>query len=409
MRAGNWHLNFFSFAFNYLGNSPECFRLAQIMPRASSPAEGFADMIATQYRSLLGDFLRVSFLAGACLLSPLLAATVQAADQPAVVTIIGIAGVQNGKLAYTGTPAVVQQQGWLDSELSKRHIKLEWIPVSSAAVASQVNESLAKGVGDFAAYGDLPSIIANASGISTKLIVPGGSLTNTYLMVPWNSTAKSIQDLKGKRIALNRGRPWEYGFGKLLARNGLSNRDFRILNLNPQAGAAAVATGSADGYFTTSNAYTLQDQKVARIIWSSKGESADWKMHAELWGTTDFVKRYPDITQVIATAFIRAAYWSSQPEHIDTYIEYTGRLGTRAADTRQELQGNKISWKDRWSPLFDTELRKHYAGVNDYAAKAGLIAHPIDVNTLFAPQFANHALDELHLRDYWVSASDTSQ
>jgi sulfonate transport system substrate-binding protein len=352
---------------------------------------------------LFGNLCRIIALA---LLGHAIVLPAMAASQPSVVRIIGIAGVQNGKLLYTGTPAVVQKQGWLESELGKRHIRLEWIPVSSGSVASQVNEALAKRAGDFAAYGDLPSIIANASGISTKLIVPGGSLANTYLMVPWNSTAKSIRDLKGKRIALHRGRPWEYGFGKLLAQNGLTKRDFRILNLNPQAGAAAVSTGSADGYFTTSNAYTLQDKKVARIIWSSKGESADWKMHAELWGTSDFVKNNPEITQLVATAFIRAAFWSSHPEHLDTYIEYAGRLGTRGVDTRREIEGNKISWKDRWSPLFDSELRKHYAGVNQYAAGAGLIARPVDVNALFAPQFAERALDELQLRGYWAPSGD---
>jgi sulfonate transport system substrate-binding protein len=187
-----------------------------------------------------------------------------------------------------------------------------------------------------------------------------------------------------------------------LAANGLTNRDFRILNLNPQAGAAALTTGSADGFFTVSDAYLLEDKHVGRIIWSSKGESADWKMHAELWGTSGFVKRYPEITQLVATAFIRAAQWSSQPQNVNSYIEYAGRLGQRADVTRRELDGNKVTWKDRWSPLFDAELRRHYEGVNAYAAGAGLIAHPIDVSTLFAPQFANRAIDELHLQGYWV-------
>lgn len=342
------------------------------------------------------------------MLASLASSMAVAAPQPAAVRIIAIAGVKNGQLAYTGTPAVVQRQGWLAGELAKRHIRLEWVPVSSASVASQVNEALAKHAGDFAAYGDLPSIIANASGISTRLIVPGGSQSNVYLMVPWNSPVRSIRDLKGKRIALHRGRPWEYGFGKLLAQNGLKAGDFRILNLNPQAGAAAIATGSADGYFTTSNAYSLQDKKVARIIWSSKGESADWKMHAELWGTADFVQKYPEITQLVATAFVQAAYWSSKEENIPAYIEYSGRIGTSAEDSRHEIEGNRISWKDRWSPLFDNELRKHYAGVNAYAAGAHLIARPIDVNLLYAPQFVDKALDDLHLRGYWTP-SDASK
>ena len=83
------------------------------------------------------------------------------------------------------------------------------VPVSTAAVGTLVNEAFTNGSIDFAGYGDLPSVVVNASGTHTRLIVPGGVGSNTYLVVPAGSTAKSIVDLKGKRIALNRGRPWK--------------------------------------------------------------------------------------------------------------------------------------------------------------------------------------------------------
>ena len=92
------------------------------------------------------------------------------------------------------------------------------------------------------------------------------------------------------------------------------------------------------------------------------------------WLVLKTIGEYPDITQLVATAFVRAAYWSSKEENIPAYIEYSGRIGTSVDDARQEITGNAITWKDRWSPLFDSELRKHYAGVNAYAAGAHLVA-----------------------------------
>ena len=74
----------------------------------------------------------------------------------------------------------------------------------------------------------------------------------------------------------------EVTFSKLLAENGLKLSDFKIYNLDPQAGAAAVAAGRVDGFFTLSDAYSLVDKQVGKIIWSTKTAPDDWKMRAEL-------------------------------------------------------------------------------------------------------------------------------
>ncbi|MFW1786618.1 ABC transporter substrate-binding protein, partial [Acinetobacter nosocomialis] len=86
----------------------------------------------------------------------------------------------------------------------------------------------------------------------------GGIGNNVYLVVPPDSPVKSIEDLKGKKIALHRGRPWEINFGQLIQSKGLTLKDFQIVNLNPQAGAAALSAKSVDAFFTLSDALTLQ-------------------------------------------------------------------------------------------------------------------------------------------------------
>jgi sulfonate transport system substrate-binding protein len=81
---------------------------------------------------------------------------------------------------------------------------------------------------------------------STGSWCPVGAATTTHLVVPAGSTARTLADLKGKRIALHRGRPWEITFARLVAEQGLKLSDFRIANLNPGAGAAAIAAGDVD-------------------------------------------------------------------------------------------------------------------------------------------------------------------
>ena len=307
-----------------------------------------------------------------------------------------------GKTYFSGSTLEVIEDHWLEAELQKIGVGLEWVPATVNSVAAQVNEAFASRSIDFAAYGDLPSIIANASGLHTQLIVPGGSQNNTYLVVPVGSAAQSVRDLRGRRVALHRGRPWEYQFSQLLQANGMRSEDVKILNLNPQAGATAVATGGADALFTLSDAFVLEDKKVGKIIWASKRPPQDWKMRAELWGESNFVSRYPQLTQLVATAYVRAHYKLSSMSGRELFVHNESEAGQTESVVRRELADDATPWKERWSPLLGDVVRKHYTDLAAYANHAGLINKPVNVDALFAPQFVTQALAQLKIQSYWA-------
>jgi sulfonate transport system substrate-binding protein len=308
----------------------------------------------------------------------------------------------SGKTLFSGSSALVAEQGWLAVELDKLGVKLHWVPVTTNSVAVQVNEGFANKSIDFAQYGDLPSIIANASGLRTRLVVPGGSLNNTYLVVPAGSSARSIKDLKGKKIALHRGRPWEFPFARLLEANGMKQSDVRILNLNPQAGASALASGSADAFFTLSDAFLLEDKKVGKIIWSSKQAPQDWKMRAELWGDSAFLDKYPQLAQLVATAYVKAHQSVAGGKGREEYIQHEVAAGHVRSLIEREMDGDTTAWNARWAPLFTPALRAHYAAGAAYAQQSRLIGRPLDTSGLYAPQFVEQALVQLKLQNYWT-------
>ena len=349
---------------------------------------------------------RTLALLAALSLTCALAAPAHADDTPQTVRIAVVAYSNAGKTQYAGASALVASDGWLEKSLAERHIKLEWVPESVAAVGTLVNEAFTSHSIDFAGYGDLPSIVINASGTPTRLIVPGGVGSNTYLVVPADSTAKSIVDLKGKRIALNRGRPWEVTFAKLIAANGLKLSDFKIYNLDPQAGAAAVSAGRVDAFFTLADAYALEDKHVGKIIWSTKDAPPSWKMRAELWASDDFVRAHPDVTQLVASAYVRAAYWISQPQNRDAYIKLLSASGQPESIVRRELDDEKLPWKDQWTPVFSPALSAHYRDVSAYGEESHLTSTKVDVDTLLTPRFVDAALKELKLDHYWAADGD---
>lgn len=344
-------------------------------------------------------------LTAAFVLPALLASPALADEKPATVRIATFAYVKNGKveLGSNGYYGRVIGDKWLENELAKKGIRLEWVPVTGDT-GPVINEAFTAGRIDFATYGDLPSIILNAAGIRTQVIVPNGRGEDVYLVVPANSTAKTLEDLKGKRISVHRSRPWELAMIKYMASKGLSPKDFRILNMDTQAGASALASGRVDGFFINaggaSNPFLLEDRKLGRIIWSTKGEPL-FKMRAELWGTRNFISQYPEVTQLVATAFIRAQHWASLPENREALIKEGTLNGTPESVVRRRYDDSTLPWKDRWAPLFDELAYAQYRNDIAIARSKKLISRDIKTEELLEPRFAKAALAELNLTHYW--------
>jgi sulfonate transport system substrate-binding protein len=322
---------------------------------------------------------------------------------PKEVRIAVVAYTTAGKQNFAGGVATISREGELQRELAKRGVKLTWVPVSTAAVGPQVNEAFSNRSIDFAAYGDLPSVIVNAAKVPTRLLVPSAT-SNTYLVVPAKSAVRSVKDLKGKRVALMRGRPWEYPFVKLLEANGMKLSDVRVVNLNPQAGAAAVSAGSVDAFFTLSDAWLLVDKGLAKIVWDSKAAPRSWQMRAELWGDKAFVHAHPEVTQLVVDAFVKNARWSADEANRDAVIRIGAASGIPESVIRRDYEGAGGSWKERWSPLFTPALADHYRDLAAYARASRLIAADVDIVSTFEPRFVQSALARFKLDGYWTGA-----
>ncbi len=324
-----------------------------------------------------------------------------AAPPPDTIRIAVVSLYASGQVQLSGVDWAIEQQGWLREQLAKRGIKLEWYPAPNAAVGPMVNEAFANHTIQFAAYSDLPAIILNGNGssVQTKLLVPG-SPNDSYLVVPKDSTAKTIEDLKGKRLAVNKGRPWEIPLLRLLDSKDLGYNDFQLYNISPDAANSAIVTGAIDGAVTP-QAYALEEKGLAKIIWSTKDAPLDWKSWGGFWGATDFIEEYPDIAQLVVTAYVKAAYWVSQEENRETIIQLATRNGTAASVIRRTYEDPSISWKDRWSPLFPPALYEHYKVDVAYALDKKIIRKDVDVDRMLDPSLVRTALKELGYEGYW--------
>ena len=323
-------------------------------------------------------------------------------EAPKTVTIASIAYPYQGKQVFNGLNGVVIQQGWLKEQLAEKGVELVFTPVSTAVGGPLINEGFSGKRIDFASYGDFPAAIAVAGGVPLKILAPVGQGQDVYIVVRKGLAAKNLADLKGKRIALHRGRPWELPFSKLVDSSGLNLSDFKIVNINPSATPAALESGSVDAAVLLSDGLLVEQKGIGRVIWSTRDAPADWKMRAELFGRADFVDAHPDLTQLVVDAFVKAAAWSSDEANKEEVIRRAARGALPEDIVAKDYANSGIPWRERFSPIFNPAVRTHYRSVADYALERGLIRNKVDADALIDERFVNKALKDLKREQFWA-------
>jgi len=322
-----------------------------------------------------------------------------AAAAPAVIRI-GVAQPAYGNPpTITGSSiAVAQATGAIEQEFKSDNIKVEWFFFKGAGPA--VNEALSNRQLDFAFQGDLPSIIGKAAGLKTRLILATGVRTNIYLAVPPDSAIRTVKDLRGKRVAIFKGTNAQLPIDRLLAAHGMSEKDLRVVNLDTATAQAALTTKDIDAVFGSFDLLKLRDKGVARIVYTSKGDSPVFTRQSHMLVTDDFATRYPDHTRRFVKAVLKVARWSSDEANRDEVFRIWARPGTAKFEHwKEDYAGQPLSV--RLSPLFDPFLTQRYRDAVEHAYQFRLIRSKFNVDTWIDRSFLNASLKELKLDSYW--------
>jgi sulfonate transport system substrate-binding protein len=308
-------------------------------------------------------------------------------------------GVDNRQFSGGNFLAVAHADHYIDNELKDLPgVKIEYTFFKGAGPA--VNEAFANDQLDFASQGDLPQIIARANGLRTRQLAAGGAHAPLYLAVPPDSDIHTIKDLKGRKVALFRGTNYHLAAVKVLAANGMTERDFQGINMDEASANAALATRNVDAAFGVYGVLLLAEQGLAKIVFSTKGASPTFERQATLIAADSFVAKNPDLTQRVVTGAVKAAHWSSQEQNRNALFEVWARSGRPASVYRTDYDGQTLKYRN--SPVIDDYLIEAYRVQAQQAKAYGLIRREVSVDGWFDPQFVNVALKQLDLERFWT-------
>jgi sulfonate transport system substrate-binding protein len=204
-----------------------------------------------------------------------------------------------------GTLNFLKAQGTLEKELEKLGFTVEWTEFPGGP---QLLEALNVGSLDFGHTGEAPPIFAQAA--DAQLIYLANEPNNPRgeaIIVPKDSPIKSVKDLKGKKVALNKGSNVHYLLIKALEANGVKYEEIETAFLPPSDARAAFEKGAVDAWVIWDPFLAEAERKTgARILL----DGTDLVNNREFFlASESFAKAHPEVIDVIYKEIAIAEQW----------------------------------------------------------------------------------------------------
>ena len=329
-------------------------------------------------------FKRVINLFAAPALAGLIALSAQAAELKEIRIAVPdlSAGTQN---SGGGITDVLRDQQIFEKAFADQGIKIQWSFFKGAGPV--INEAFANGQVDLAYLGDLAAIIGRSNGLDTRLLSATARGVKQYLGVVPGSGIKTLQDLKGKRVAIFRGTATQLSFDAALASQGLSEKDVKVINLDFSGAVAALAAKQIDASWGSSGLTALQAKGLAELPLNTKDLGGAGSVQAVLVGSGKFVDEHPEAVAKLLKAQQQAVEWLTQEANKDAYIQLVSGLASYPPIIlQQDLKDQKLSevFPSTLDPVFLGKLQDSV----DLAAQQRLIRKPFKVSDWVAPELA---------------------
>lgn len=211
-------------------------------------------------------------------------------------------------------------KGFYEEEFAKDGITVKYDMYLSGP---PMIEAFAGGRADFAHTGDMPPLTAKASGVDIKVVGRAGyTPTGNALLVRQDAPFKSVNDLKGKKIAVQVGSSAHQFLILLLKKYGLAINDVNIVNLAASDHQAALETGNVDAVVTWEPwSAVLENAKAGRVLEDS---STGVKRYiGVLLARNDFAKQYPEYLERLLKVNDKAVQYLK--DHPDESLELVAK------------------------------------------------------------------------------------
>jgi sulfonate transport system substrate-binding protein len=238
-------------------------------------------------------------------------------------------GYQKGSIALV----IAKEKGLLEKRFADT--KIQWIEFPAGP---QMLEALNIGALDLGSTGDIPPLFAQAAGADLVYVgaEPAKPAAETIL-VRKDSPLQNVADLKGKKVAFQKGSSSNNVLLRALNKAGLTFKDIQPIYLTPADARAAFEQGSVDAWAIWDPYASLAlIEGNSRLLADGTGLGLSGPIYS---ARRDYAKQYPDFVHATLEE-LTAAEALTRSQRQQSIAILTGSMGlpepviTRYLDNR---------------------------------------------------------------------------
>jgi sulfonate transport system substrate-binding protein len=280
---------------------------------------------------------------------------------------------------YNPVSLVLKEKKFLEEELAKDNVKVEWI---HSLGSNKSLELLNSKSADFGSTAGAAALIGKANGNPIKSVYVYSRPEWTALVTLKESTITRIEDLKGKKVAVTRGTDPHIFLLRALDRVGLTEKDIELVPLQHPDGKNALEKGDVAAWSGLDPLMaTTEVDKGSRLFF----RDANLNTYGVLNVREEFAQKYPAYVKRVIAAYEKARLWALQnPAEFKAILARDAKLNDAVAT--RVLERTDLS-----DPAIGEKQKTTIAAAGDILKKSGVIKADVDVpalvNALIDPQF----------------------
>lgn len=196
-------------------------------------------------------------------------------------------------------------QGTLEKRLTPLGVTLKWVEFPAGP---QLLEGLNVGSVDVGFVGEAPPIFAQAAGAKFAYIGYDPAAPQAEaIVVPKGSPIKTVADLKGRKIALNKGSNVHYLLVKVLEKHGLKYGDIQPVFLAQADARAAFERGAVDAWVIWDPFLAAAEKQIgARILVDGTGVVNNYAYYL---AERRYVDKHPEVIKALFEDVVERGLW----------------------------------------------------------------------------------------------------
>jgi sulfonate transport system substrate-binding protein len=281
---------------------------------------------------------------------------------------------------YNPVSLVLKEKGFLEEELAKDNVKVEWI---HSLGSNKSLELLNSKSADFGSTAGVAALIGKANGNPIKSVYVYSRPEWTALVVRGDSKITRVAELKGQKVAVTRGTDPHVFLLRALDKVGLTEKDIELVPLQHPDGKNALEKGDVAAWsgLDPLMAQTEVD-KGSRLFF----RDPDLNTYGVLNVREEFARKYPSYVRKVIAAYEKARLWALQNP-----AEYRAILA-RNAKLNDAVAARVLERTDLSDPVIGDKQKATIIAAGDVLKKSGVIKGDVDVaalvSSLIDPQYA---------------------